>query len=89
MELEKGVPVPEPISTVSKFSAVHWSKFEIGDSCFFPGCAPSGTKTKRNSGMSRTEYNGCIQYARRNGKKFTARTVVENGTKGMRVWRVS
>ena len=35
------------------------------------------------------DLSGVSKAARRNGAKYTCRTVVENGVKGVRVWRVS
>ena len=50
-----------------------WDDMEVGDSFFAPG-------TKASS------LNGAISMRR--PKKFTRRTLVENGVKGIRVWRV-
>ena len=51
-----------------------FAEMEVGDSFFAP-----------NIKISSVTYS----FARHPGKKFTARTVTENGVKGFRVWRIA
>jgi hypothetical protein len=46
---------------------------ENGDSCFFPGAEIGATGGN---------------FACRRPKKFSARTLIEDGVKGVRVWRI-
>lgn len=52
-------------------------RFEIGDSAFIE--VASG----------KVPYSTVYNYATRTGKTFKVRTTVENGVRGIRVWRVA
>lgn len=65
-----------PIPPAKRQTIYPWAKLEIGDSFFIPG------KTAGKMG-------GIFASAKALDHKYTARTVVENGVKGARVWRVS
>ena len=54
-----------------------FTRMEVGDSFFVNG------KT------SNTLLNASYYYSRNSGKKFTTRTVTENGVKGARIWRIA
>lgn len=67
-----GKGVPKPKAYVP------WSRFEIGQSCFAPE-----TLLHRHGVMA------CAMRANwRYGFKFALRTVIENGVRGVRIWRV-
>lgn len=70
---QSNIPIPRIRTNQAKYP---WDKMWVGASFFVPGASPSG--------MSAT-----MKYAaKKRGWKFTRRTVVENGVKGVRVWRI-
>jgi hypothetical protein len=75
VKIDKGVPIP---GYHRKPAPVPWASFEVGDSAFFP---------KANQFViGSSAYNfGKKQNPKR---KFSYRTVVENGSEGVRIWRV-
>ena len=74
-KIEKGIPIPPRGDLKGRGrKSVFWD-MEIGDSAFFPG--------KAHDGVS----NAYSYVRKRTGAKFEARTVTENGVKGIRVWR--
>ena len=74
-KIDKTIPLPRAWGRgqdVSEFGAA-LSRLEVGDSVFAAG------KTHQTvSGF----------FIQRRPKKFAARTVTENGVKGLRIWRV-
>ena len=73
-KVEKGVPIPVARRGTEK--KYPFSDLEIGDSFFV-------------SGKLVVTFSGQVSTAakRMPGRRFTARTVTENGIKGVRVWR--
>jgi len=73
-EIDFNVPIPSPKAVVTKYP---FAIMKIGDSFFVPNKTAS-------------EVSPHFARARRRlpGTKFACRTVVENGVKGVRVWRV-
>ena len=65
--------VPIPPKSGAGAKKYHFEKMEIGDSTFIVG------KTMNVFGGTLAHYRPL---------KFSARTVTENGVKGVRVWRV-
>jgi hypothetical protein len=74
MKVEKGIPIPS--SEVGRPSVYPWADMDVGSSFF----------------VKKISLNSMSAAARRRGQshneKYTARTVTENGIKGVRVWRV-
>ena len=52
-----------------------------GDSVFFPG--------ENRADKHHPAYMNARNYVRRNGWQITVRSVIENGVKGIRIWRVA
>lgn len=75
MEFDKNVPIPK--AEYGRPNATNWSQMQIGDSHFFANNENTGN-TKRS-----TIGNAMI----REGFKYVTRSVVEDGVKGIRVWR--
>ncbi len=73
LKIEKGFPAP-----VGKAN-FDFSLFEVED------CTFVATSDKINFNPA---YISAIRYGRLNGKKFTGRTVVVDGVKGVRIWRI-
>lgn len=73
MEIEKGILIPK--SGYGRPTSAIWSKMEVGDSVFF-----EGRRSNNIGNLTRVE--------RSKGKRFTCRTLVENGVSGVRVWRI-
>lgn len=74
LKIDKNIPVP--VGT----GHFDFSLFEVGDSSFLAG---DNSRISRNSG-----YQSALRYGNLNGKKFAGRSVVEDGVKGVRIWRV-
>lgn len=74
IKIEKGVPIPAP-SRREYVSKYPWRRLEVGDSFF--------AADKLISSM------GIDNMRKKSGFNFTARTVTENGVKGVRVWRIA
>lgn len=73
LQIDKNVPLP-PRAGGSELDA-----FTVGDSTFFPGKSIDVISAK-----------GRVHAQRRaDGRKYTARTVTENGVSGVRLWRVA
>ena len=72
MKIDKGVPIPLKGARGSKYP---FAEMVVGESFFVPEKTPSQI----------TPIG--IHHAKRLGFKFTPRTVIENGIKGVRVWR--
>ena len=72
--IDRGVPIPTAIKGCRKYP---WLEMDIGDSFFAP--------------ISVGSISQGIVYARSHNSnlKFTRRTVIENGVKGVRVWRIA
>lgn len=73
-KIEKNLPVPE-VKT-GRPPKYPFNTMQAGDSVFIEGAT---TKSK--------EYVAAMAYNRRSDKQFCARTVEENGVKGLRIWR--
>ncbi len=74
MSIDKEVPLPPP--RAGSLPRYQFASYEVGDSEFFPG----GDQVKLNA----VAWN----YKKR-GLKFATRSGVENGVKGVRVWRTA
>jgi hypothetical protein len=78
-EIERGIPV-EPryvIKEDTKSSLV--AQLEVGESLFCPG----ETQPLRSNWQSIASH-----VARRDGRKFTTKSVVKGGRPGLRIWRI-
>jgi hypothetical protein len=73
--IESNIPIP-PRGDGSR-ETYPFSKMAVGDSFFAPGAT-----TQKLAGSFSTQR-------RRYGRKFSVRTLTENGVKGVRVWRVA
>lgn len=73
IKIEKGLPVPTKRSGPTKYP---FADMTTGDSFFVAGANSSAL------------WGSIWSYKNRHGGNFTARTVTENGVKGVRVWRV-
>ena len=62
-----------PIPPTSNRGKYPWLQMEVGDSFFAPG---------RKTSQIGSCYNRIV------GKTFRSRTRIENGVKGVRVWRI-
>lgn len=78
-EIEKGIPVPAP--HCGRPRKYPWRDIEVGESFFIP-C----DKESRN--RVQCSMLGMCRRSRANGKRFTTRSVVEQGKSGIRVWRI-
>lgn len=77
-KIDKNVPIPSRSKhTVSKYP---FAQLEVGDSFFAPG--------KKNTGFSGIVQNFYRNHRDKTDCKFSIRTVVEKGVKGVRIWRV-
>ena len=77
MKIDKHVPVP-PGATKRKYP---FGDMAPGDSVFFPG--------ENRADKHHPAYMSARNYVRRNGWQITVRSVIENGVKGIRIWRVA
>lgn len=75
IEINKGVPMP---AIAGGRKIYPFGAMEIGESFFVPG-----VKSKKVSAAA-----GAYQGRHGNLKKFSTRTVTENGVLGVRCWRV-
>lgn len=75
IKIDKGVPLPPSRggSIPGQRRSVFW-EMDIGDSVFL---------------MGETNLGGRVHHQRQAGWKFAERRVVENGIKGIRVWRIA
>lgn len=73
VKTDKGIPIPAK-NTRNGLCKYPFGQMEIGDSFFSP-------QLKANY------MNGYVQ--RLKPRKFTVRTMVEGGIKGIRVWRIA
>lgn len=72
IKIDKNVALP----TSGANAKYPFADLSIGDSFFAPG-------------RTSAQISPCTAHAQRErGGKFTARTVTENGVKGVRVWRI-
>jgi hypothetical protein len=78
--VETGIPAPKPVRRGKPGRPLNfqWKRMKVGDSLFFPGA----TATTLGGSFGR--------YVKRHNLRrlFTARTVVEGGKAGARVWRL-
>lgn len=72
-KIDKGVPIPH---IHSKIVRPRFSDMTDGDSYFLPGATPNTILAIRNE--AQRVNIGC-----------SARTVTENGVKGVRIWRIT
>src|SRR4051794_28388274 len=77
--IDRNVPPPANVAPpcVDRAVRINWRDFAIGDSAFFPGA--------RNEDVASRYCNA----GRRLGRRFVARSVVEGGVSGVRVWRIA
>ena len=76
IKIDKGKPIAAHPKK-AKVSKYPWPDMEVGDSFFLPG-------------MNVAAFSGSAHTAgRRTGKKFSLRTLTEDGVKGVRCWRVA
>ncbi len=80
-EIEKGVPLPEGAG--KERQKYPFGEMRPGDSFFVPGGATV------NAHGNKSAYSAASNYGRAHGWKFSARTVTENGVKGVRIWRIA
>ena len=73
--IDKNVPAPA-VANLGAPAKYPWRAMDVGDSFFVP--------EKTASYMTSAALNA----GRTLGRKYTVRTVTENGVKGARVWRV-
>lgn len=79
--IEKGIEMPAHTSRRRRYP---FTDMEVGDSFFVP---LDGRKAENlASSISGSARSG--RAARANGRRYVTRTVVENGVKGVRCWRV-
>lgn len=76
MDIEKGVPLPDPMPRGGRPPKYPFGKMEVGDSILVDGSGASQDKC--------SAYSSAISYGRRNGKKFSGRLIAP-GT--VRIWR--
>lgn len=75
IEVQSGVPIPAKKG--GRPPRYPWRDLAVGDSFFIPAALrPVVASASRNN-------------ARRNGGRFRVLTMVENGIKGVRVWRIA
>ena len=74
IKIDKNVELSPSMTGRSKKSKYPFAELEIGDSFFVEG---------KTAG----QFGGWRNYHR--PKKFSERTVIENGVKGLRVWRIA
>lgn len=79
VKIEKGVPVPPPREIRRLFP---FRDMETGESFFVP--MPKKDYAKRRLCIQ----NNAWQWSRKLGAKFVVRDVIEDGVKGVRIWRV-
>ena len=75
IKIDKDIPIAAhpPKTKVSKYP---WPDMEVGDSFFLPG-------------IKTADFSGAAHSAGlRTGKKFSLRSVTEDGVEGARCWRV-
>ena len=75
MKIDKHIPPPPAFG--QKYPFRH---MEPGDSVFFPG--------ENKSDKQHPAYMTVRNYVKRDGWRVAVRSVVENGVKGIRIWRV-
>jgi hypothetical protein len=75
IKIEKGIPIPK--KRESKWSL--FGQMNVGDSVFFPFTDESSS-TSCTSSMT--------YYSTKKGYKLTRRITIENGVRGIRVWRL-
>lgn len=83
MQIDKNIPPPVARAFKSKtgrLSRYPFRQMEIGDSAFFPGA------NKVNA--QHPAYMAAKTIQKRDGLRFTLRSVVENGVEGVRIWRL-
>lgn len=81
LKVEKDVPLPPSDIGKKKYP---WQKMNIGDSFFI--AVADGDEITRVRGL----LNGGLQFRRRRyGERHATRSVVENGIRGVRVWRTA
>ncbi len=76
MQIDKHIPVP-PDATKRKYP---FRDMQPGDSAFFPG---ENLRHKQHRA-----YMSARNYVKSKGWKIAVRSVVEDGVKGIRIWRV-
>ena len=74
IKIDKGKPIPSHGAAVQKYP---WDDMEIGDSFFLPGV----TRNTLSSAAASAE--------RRQGRKYSVRTLTEGCVKGVRCWRTA
>jgi len=70
--IDKGIPLA-PRSPIFQ-RKYPFKDMEVGDSCFIPG-------------KNRQQIKISLKYASCDCRRFATRAVIENGVKGLRVWR--
>lgn len=74
VKIDKGIPIHARATNGGGWSM--FAKMEVGDSIFRDGVS------------STTGSNAARTYGRYHGRRFTVRTVTENGVKGVRIWPI-
>lgn len=82
MQIDKHVPLPAPRAYRGKGGVLKYPFREMvpGDSAFFPG--------EHKSSKHHPAFMTARNYVKRHGWRITTRAVVEDGVKGIRIWRV-
>lgn len=76
IQIDSGIAIPDDNS--GRRTVYPLGQMQVLESFFV-----AGTGRKRNAIMNSASYFG-----KRHNKKFTCRTVTENGVDGVRVWRI-
>ena len=85
IKIDKGMPIPAHIERPGAPSVLPWRDMDAGDSFFSPDHYVSHTAGKEAGKklMNTAGWRKAIP-----GSKWSIRTVIENGVRGVRVWRV-
>jgi hypothetical protein len=78
-KIEKNVPIPPIAGRGRKGSKYPIAELKVKDTIFLPG----RTMSQASSIVAAAKKRSC------EGRKFTLRTVEENGTTGVRIWRIA
>ena len=75
---EHGIPIPQPVRNGCRWpGGTMFQDMEVGDSKFFANRSVLSVRASSNYTKQKLGY------------KFVARTVVEDGVSGTRIWRIA
>jgi hypothetical protein len=84
-KIESGIKIPEAgLRYPGRPRIYPFDAMMVGDSIFVPGQGMRRTKGKP-TGAAKSAY----KYAKKSGKKFSARSTREGNVDGVRIWRVA